>query len=72
MQTRLRINYQVLKAFSKAYEATPCVKRYLSNHVQSRFVEIFGDEWDIAALLPVEQFEKASTSKVWADSRKKF
>ena len=72
MQTRLRINYQVLKAFSKAYEATPCVKRYLSNHVQSRFVEIFGDEWDIAALLPVEQFEKASTSKVRADSRKKF
>lgn len=72
MQTRLRINYQVLKSFSKAFEASPCVKRYLSKHVQSRFVEIFGDEWDIAALLPVEQFEKASTSKVWADSRKKF
>lgn len=72
MQTILRINYQVLKSFSKAYEATPCVKRYLTSHVRSRFLEIFGDEWDIAALLPVEQFEKASTSKVWADSRKKF
>jgi hypothetical protein len=40
--------------------------------VQSRFVEIPADEWDIAALLPVEQFEKATKHKVWADSRKKF
>ena len=72
MQTKLRLSYQVLQAFSKAYEATPCIKRYLGSHVQSRFVEIFADEWDIAALLPVEQFEKAGTGKVWADSRKKF
>ena len=72
MQTRLKLSYQTLTAFSKAYEATPCIKRYLANHVESRFVEIFADEWDIAALLPVEQFEKATTSKVWSDSRKKF
>lgn len=70
--TKLRLNYQVLQSFSKAYEASPCIKRYLSNHVQSRFLEIHANEWDIAALLPVEQFEKASTSKVWSDSRKKF
>ena len=71
-QTKLRLNYQMLAAFSKAYEATPCSKRYLGSHVQSRFVEIPADEWDIAALLPVEQFEKATKHKVWADSRKKF
>jgi hypothetical protein len=71
-QTKLRLNYQMLAAFSKAYEATPCIKRYLGSHVQSRFVEIPADEWDIAALLPVEQFEKATKHKVWADSRKKF
>ncbi len=72
MQTRLKLSYQTLSAFATAFEATPCIKRYLAGHVESRFVEIFADEWDIAALLPVEQFEKASTSKVWADSRKKF
>ena len=71
-QTKLRLNYQMLTAFSKAYEATPCIKRYLGSHVQSRFVEIFANEWDIAAMLPVEQFEKATKNKVWADSRKKF
>lgn len=72
MQTRLKLSYQTLSAFSRAYEATPCIKRYLVSHVESRFVEIFADEWDIAALLPVEQFEKASANKVWSDSRKKF
>jgi len=70
--TRLRLSYSILASFSKAFEATPCLKRYLSSHVQSRFVQIEANEWDIAALLPVEQFEKASTGKVWSDSRKKF
>jgi hypothetical protein len=70
--TRLRLSYSILSSFSKAFEATPCLKRYLSSHVQSRFVQIEANEWDIAALLPVEQFEKASTGKVWSDSRKKF
>jgi hypothetical protein len=72
MQTKLKLSYETLSAFSIAYEATPCIKRYLASHVESRFIEIFADEWDIAALLPVEQFEKASANKVWTDSRKKF
>ena len=72
MQTKLRINYNYLSAFSRAYEATPCIKRYLGSHVESRFVEIFADEWDIAALLPVEQFVGATKNKVWTDSRKKY
>lgn len=72
INTRLRLSYDLLRRASKAFEATPCIKRYLFSHVQSRFVEIFADEWDIAALLPAENFVGASTSKVWSDSRKKF
>jgi hypothetical protein len=49
----------------------PCIKRYLYTNITSRFLEIPADEWDIAALLPVQQFT-ASESKVYADSRKKF
>ena len=71
-KTKLRLNYRYLATASKAFEATPCIKRYLFNHIQSRFLEISADEWDIAALLPVESFVGASTSKVYADSRKKF
>jgi hypothetical protein len=70
--TKLRISYQFLSSASRAFEATPCIKRYLYGHVQSRFLEISAEEWDIAVMLPVESFVKASASKVWADSRKQF
>ena len=71
-KTKLRLSYQYLSMASTAFQAMPCIKRYLFNHLTSRFLEIPADEWDIAALLPVEQFEKASTSKVYAESRKRF
>ena len=60
------------KSASKIFEAQPCIKRYLFSHVGSRFMEITADEWDIAALLPMESFVGASTSKVYADSEGKF
>ena len=71
-KTKLRVSYSYLAGASRAFEATPCIKRYLYSHIQSRFLEISADEWDIAAMLPVETFVGAITSKVYADSRKKF
>ena len=71
-RTKLKISYAYLAAASKAFEATPCIKRYLFNHIESRFLEITANEWDIAVMLPVESFVGASTSKVYSDSRKKF
>lgn len=71
-QTKLRISYRYLRASSKIFEATPCIKRYLYSHVESRFLEIHADEWDIAALLPMESFVGASTSRVYAESKDKF
>ncbi len=70
--TKLRISYAYLAAASKAFEATPCIKRYLFSQIESRFLEITANEWDIAVMLPVESFVGASTSKVYSDSRKKF
>ncbi len=71
-KTKLRISYQYLAAASKVFEATPCIKRYLFSQIESRFLEISADEWDIAALLPMESFVGASTSKVYADSQEEF
>jgi hypothetical protein len=71
-KTKLRISYEYLAAASKAFEATPCIKRYLFSHIDSRFLEISAEEWDIAVMLPVESFVGATTSKVYADSRKKI
>ena len=70
--TKFRLNYGYLKAASKIYEATPCIKRYFFTNIMSRFLEISADEWDIAALLPAENFIGATTSKVHFDSRKKY
>ena len=71
-KTKLKINYRYLAAASRIFEANPCIKRYLFTQIESRFLEITADEWDIAAKLPVESFVGATTSKVYADSRKKF
>jgi hypothetical protein len=70
--TKLRLNYAYLKAAANAFEATPCIKRYLFSNISSRFLEISADEWDIAAFLPTDSFVGATESKVYSDSRKKF
>jgi hypothetical protein len=71
-KTKLRISYQYLTSASKAFEATPCIKRYLFSQIESRFLEITADEWDIAALLPMESFVGATANQVHSESRKKF
>jgi len=71
-RTKLRLNYKYLANASRVFEATPCIKRYLFSQIQSRFLEITADEWDIAALLPMESFVGASTSKVYAESEEQF
>ena len=71
-KTRLRLSYSLLASSSRIFEMTPCIKKYLYKHIESRFLEIQANEWDIAALLPVETFVGATNSKVWAESRKKF
>jgi hypothetical protein len=70
--TKFRINYAYLTAASRAFEATPCIKRYLFRNVNSRFLNITANDWDIAAMLPVERFQKATKQKVFAESRKKY
>ena len=70
--TRLRLTYNNLKNLGKAYRAKPCVKKYLFKHVDSRFLEISANEWDIAVLLPFQNFQGASANKVYNDSRTKF
>lgn len=70
--TRLRLSWRKLKTIGAAFKANACVKKYLFKHVDSRFLEISADEWDIAALLPFQNFKGASANKVYNDSRNKF
>jgi len=68
--TKLKISYSILKGSSKYSAFAPCFKHYLSGYVKSKIVEVDAPEWPIAMFLPTESFRKASTSKVWSDSRK--
>ena len=74
--TKLRLTYQTLKSAAKIFEQNACIKRYLFTQIQSRFLEIGADEWDIAALLPVESFtsekKPISKSQVFQDSKELF
>jgi hypothetical protein len=68
--TKLKFNYQILTSASKYKYFKPCIKRYLTEHVRSRFLYIEPAEWDIAMALPLQRFVKKSGAMVWNDSRK--
>ena len=70
--TKLRLTYNMLKGFSKIKRAKPTVHRYLSSKVNSKFVLVNADEWEVALFLPVERFKKATKKEVWAHSGEMF
>ena len=67
--TKLRVNYQLLQGAVRFRYFSPCVKHYLFEHVQSDFLTIQPEFWDVALMLPTESFEKAGKEKVWSNSR---
>lgn len=70
--TRMRLSYDLISNASRLEMAKPCIKRYLYGHIQSKFIFIEPNEWDMACFLPTEQFVKATKQKVWKDSRGQF
>jgi len=65
---RLRVTYDILVASRRLKEFRPCIKRYLSGHIQSKILAIQPNEWDIAAFLPLQQFRGAKSQEVWQES----
>ena len=65
--TKIEANYDSVKGINLI---KPTIKKYLYNHVRSQFLRIDFNEAALAVYLPVQQFKKASESKVWSDSRK--
>jgi len=70
--TKLKLSYNMLKGFTKYKRARPTVHRYLNSKINSKFVLINADEWEVALFLPVERFKKANKKKVWAHSGTMF
>jgi hypothetical protein len=70
--TRMKISYDYLSAATSIYQSKSCYKKYLFKHIESRFLEIGANEWDIAVMLPTENFVGAPKSKVFIESEDKF
>jgi hypothetical protein len=68
--TRIKLKYSLLTSSAKYKFFKPCVKRYLTNHVTSRFLYVDPSKWTMALFLPTEKFAKAKKLDVFADSRK--
>ena len=70
--TKLLLTYNMLRGFGKLKRARPTIHRYLDTKVQSQFVRINADEWEVALFLPVERFKKANKKQVWKHSEGMF
>lgn len=67
--TRMNMSYRLLNSSARLKYFQPCVKHYLYQHVQTRFMYIYPSEWDIAIFLPTARFEKRTANYVHAQSR---
>lgn len=67
--TKLVVSYELLSKASRFRYFEPCVKHYLLDHVQSKFLKIEPKFWDVALMLPTEKFVKADSDAVWNQSR---
>lgn len=67
--TKLVVSYDLLNRASRFRYFEPCVKHYLFEHVQSKFLRIEPRFWDAALMLPTEKFAKADADTVWSQSR---
>ena len=67
--TKFAISYSMLKSASKLKYFKPCYKHYLTKHVRGKLALVPAPEWEIATFLPTADFQKASTSTIYGQSR---
>jgi hypothetical protein len=71
--TRLKLTWDILNRLSKAKNlgADFAFKMYRYDAMKSKFLEINSSSWPMVALLPIENFQKASKQKVWHDAKQR-
>ena len=70
--TRLSVRYDLLRKVRKFREFRPCFKHYLGDHIVSKVVQVSAEDWPTAIFLPTDDFQKVSSQKVWAESKKQY
>jgi len=67
--TKLKMTYRLLASSRKFRLIKPCVKRYLTVHTKSKFLQIPVTSWDTALFLPTERFVGATKQQIFRESR---
>lgn len=66
--TKIRYSWELIGGIARFKAAESCIKHYLKDHVRSMFIEIPGQDWHTAMMLPVERFVGVNKTTVWKDS----
>lgn len=66
-ESYMNVSYKLLSGAVKSSLFQPCVKRYLSSHVKSKFIKVAPEYWEEVAFLPTQDFQKASSNTVWGN-----
>lgn len=67
----MKLSYEMLGAATQSELFAPCVKRYLASHLTSKMVRVEDEFWERAAMLPVQEFQKASARQVWSSGARR-
>lgn len=70
--TRFKITYEYLKSSRKLRYFKPCLKQYLTKHIDGNMAVIDPKDWLIASFLPSELFRKETKEFVHSKSRKQL
>lgn len=70
--TKILASWRLIETAAKVPQIKMCVKHYLDEHVQSRFLHIKYPDWIVASQLPVEKFVGSTKQKIWTEGSKKY
>ena len=68
-KSKLKISWDVIKAFSQSDLAKHSVKMYRADHLKSQLIEVNARYWEIVLFMNLQKWEKGSNSLAWKGSK---
>jgi hypothetical protein len=78
VRLRMKITYDLLASSQHFSEFIPCLKRYLTSHINGRMLKINPHEWQMVCYLPIAIWKSTSdrtgitARQVYAESKRKI
>lgn len=69
-KSKLKISWDIIKAFSQSELAKHSVKTYRADHLKSQLIEISPRFWEIVMFMNLQQWKKGSNSVAWKGTKK--